>query len=261
MDVAGAIAQLFAYDAYGQAIGFNPADALTEFLYSGEQFDAKIGQQYLRARYYDPATGRFNRLDPFFGNLNDPQSLHNYLYCHADPIKFTDPNGELAIIPILFIMGIVFFAFPRTAHAPRDSFEAPPSDNSWLSDDQKTALEMCGPDLATRSALFTLFDRVQETPYPYFSNNKCHEWMTSFLSNYPQYNGLDVKKIELANGAIVLEPLTVPAYQNALDYSTLNNGENDIVLTYHSILHWYGRYANYRGFSDHAIVRVYPFHG
>ncbi len=50
MDVAGAIAQLFAYDAYGQAIGFNPADALTEFLYSGEQFDAKIGQQYLRAQ-------------------------------------------------------------------------------------------------------------------------------------------------------------------------------------------------------------------
>ena len=94
MDVAGAIAQLFAYDAYGQAIGFNPADALTEFLYSGEQFDAKIGQQYLRARYYDPATGTFNRLDPFFGNLNDPQSLHNYLYCHADPVTYTDPNGK-----------------------------------------------------------------------------------------------------------------------------------------------------------------------
>ncbi len=97
MDVAGAIAQLFAYDACGQAIGFNPADALTEFLYSGEQFDAKIGQQYLRQRYYDPSTGRFNRLDPFFGNLSDPQSFHKYLYTHADPVNGIDPSGMMSV--------------------------------------------------------------------------------------------------------------------------------------------------------------------
>ncbi|MDR2439739.1 MAG: RHS repeat-associated core domain-containing protein, partial [Planctomycetaceae bacterium] len=91
---AGAILELYAFDAYGNAIGFDPSVALTEFLYSGEQFDSKIGQQYLRQRYYDPVTGRFNRLDPFFGNLNDPQSLHKYLYCHADSINGIDPNGE-----------------------------------------------------------------------------------------------------------------------------------------------------------------------
>jgi RHS repeat-associated protein len=66
---------------------------LTEFLYSGEQFDSKIGQQYLRQRYYDPAAGRFNRLDPFFGNINDPQSLHKYTYVHNDSVNGIDPNG------------------------------------------------------------------------------------------------------------------------------------------------------------------------
>ncbi|MDR3199012.1 MAG: RHS repeat-associated core domain-containing protein, partial [Planctomycetaceae bacterium] len=81
----GAIVELYAFDAYGNAMGFDPSVALTEFLYSGEQFDSKIGQQYLRARYYDPVTGRFNRFDPFFGNLNDPQS---YLFVHGDPINF-----------------------------------------------------------------------------------------------------------------------------------------------------------------------------
>jgi RHS repeat-associated protein len=108
-DLAGAILELYAFDAYGNAIGFDPSVALTEFLYSGEQFDSKIDQQYLRARYYDPATGRFNRLDPFFGNLNDPQSLHKYLYTHADPVNGIDPNGELAIfVPFLMLTALGF---------------------------------------------------------------------------------------------------------------------------------------------------------
>ncbi|MDR2439268.1 MAG: RHS repeat-associated core domain-containing protein, partial [Planctomycetaceae bacterium] len=93
LDAAMTIAQIFAFDAYGNAIGFDSTTALTEFLYSGEQFDSKIGQQYLRARYYDPTTGRFNRLDPFFGNLSDPQSLHKFLYCHAAPVSISDPTG------------------------------------------------------------------------------------------------------------------------------------------------------------------------
>ncbi|MDR1963767.1 MAG: RHS repeat-associated core domain-containing protein, partial [Planctomycetaceae bacterium] len=95
-DLTGAIVELYSFDAYGNAIGFNPAEALTEFLYSGEQFDSKIGQQYLRARYYDPATGRFNRLDPFFGNLSDPQSFHKYLYTHGDPVNSVDPSGKMS---------------------------------------------------------------------------------------------------------------------------------------------------------------------
>jgi RHS repeat-associated protein len=94
LDLAGAVIQLYSFDAYGNALGFNTSEALTEFLYSGEQFDSKIGQQYLRQRYYDPTTGRFNRLDPFFGNITDPQSLHKYLYAHADPMSNFDPSGE-----------------------------------------------------------------------------------------------------------------------------------------------------------------------
>ncbi len=106
LDTTAAIIQLYSFDAYGNAIGFNPTDALTEYLYSGEQFDSKIGQQYLRARYYDPATGRFNSLDSFFGNLDDPQSLHKYLYTHADPVNGIDPSGLFSLGGIAFSMGI-----------------------------------------------------------------------------------------------------------------------------------------------------------
>ncbi len=95
LDTAGLIipGQIFGYDAYGNAHGFDPA-ALTNYLYAGEQFDQRLQMQYLRARYYDPATGRFNRLDPFFGRPQDPLSLHKYGYAHADPVRHTDPSGE-----------------------------------------------------------------------------------------------------------------------------------------------------------------------
>jgi RHS repeat-associated protein len=98
LDAAAALAQAFAYDAYGNhlaAAGLTSSvDAMTNLLYSGE-WTLPTGLQYLRARYYNPGTGRFNRLDPFAGNQNDPQSLHKYLYTHANPVMGIDPSGNL----------------------------------------------------------------------------------------------------------------------------------------------------------------------
>jgi RHS repeat-associated protein len=93
LDATAAFVQHYAYTAYGLAIGFDEAAALTTLLYSGEAFDSRVGLQYLRARWYDPNAGRFNRLDPFSGNLTDPQSLHKYLYVHGDPVNGWDPTG------------------------------------------------------------------------------------------------------------------------------------------------------------------------
>ncbi|XAL99095.1 hypothetical protein OT109_16120 [Phycisphaeraceae bacterium D3-23] len=97
LDAVDAIVQQFAYDAYGEMLASTnlatAATALTSILYSGEWTQAN-GSQYLRARFYDPATGRFNRLDPFIGNRNDPQSLHKYLYAHGNPVAFADPSGH-----------------------------------------------------------------------------------------------------------------------------------------------------------------------
>jgi RHS repeat-associated protein len=87
------VAQFFHFDAYGNLLNMAGTAAATSYLYSGEAFDFNIGQQYLRARWYDASTGRFNRLDPFFGNLTDPQSLHKYAYVHGDPIQGVDPTG------------------------------------------------------------------------------------------------------------------------------------------------------------------------
>ena len=48
---------------------------------------------YLRARYYDPALGRFLGRDPFTGVATSPQSLNRYLYVLNNPVLLIDPYG------------------------------------------------------------------------------------------------------------------------------------------------------------------------
>jgi RHS repeat-associated protein len=104
------LVEKYLYDAYGNmlpgaGLTTDPATALTSILYSGEKTDP-TGLQYLRARYYDPAIGRFNRLDPFAGDVQDPLSLHKYLYTHADPIHYADPAGEWGAVATAATIGI-----------------------------------------------------------------------------------------------------------------------------------------------------------
>lgn len=64
-----------------------------EFLYTGQQYDANAGFYYLRARYYDPGTGRFISSDAFGGNPFEPITLHKYVYANDNPANRVDPSG------------------------------------------------------------------------------------------------------------------------------------------------------------------------
>ena len=86
----------FSYDAWGQECR-RPMDE--GLYYSGEMFDPTLKMYNLRARYYNPANGRFNQTDTYAGSSYDPQSLHKYLYCHADPVNGVDPSGQVFLNP------------------------------------------------------------------------------------------------------------------------------------------------------------------
>jgi RHS repeat-associated protein len=89
-------------------------------LFSGEFYDSTAAQYYLRARWYSPATGRFNRTDPFAGNNRDPQSLHKYLYAHNNPVNGIDPSGQFSImnVSVTMVIAIVLISSPNIANAP-----------------------------------------------------------------------------------------------------------------------------------------------
>ena len=107
-DAAAAIAHVYTYAAYGELLSIHNAlaqsvgtvnapglesQAFTNLLYSGEAFDSRIGQQYLRARWYQPTLGRFNRLDPFAGIASSPLSFNRYGYTSGNPVLNSDPTG------------------------------------------------------------------------------------------------------------------------------------------------------------------------
>jgi RHS repeat-associated protein len=62
--------------------------------YRGEQYDADLGLYYLRARYYNPATGRFLSRDPFDGYIDVPATLHKNLSVNSDDLSPADHRSS-----------------------------------------------------------------------------------------------------------------------------------------------------------------------
>ena len=95
-DELGVVTDTYKYDAYGSLLA-STGDTENGYLYRGEQFDAHVDLQYLRARYYNPSLGRFASVDPFEGMLEQPMSRHRYLYGNDNPVSFEDPSGKSAL--------------------------------------------------------------------------------------------------------------------------------------------------------------------
>lgn len=88
----------YKYDVFG-AVRSSTGAGSTEYRFTGQQNDATVGYTYLRARYYDPATGRFVSKDPFPGVLTNPASLHYYTYAENSSTNLVDPSGETGAYP------------------------------------------------------------------------------------------------------------------------------------------------------------------
>ena len=85
-DSTGTVVQTYVYDSFGQIVQ-QVGTLANPYTYTGREFDTESGLYHHRARYYDPATGRFSSEDPFFVSLN------LYTYVGNNPIVFADPSG------------------------------------------------------------------------------------------------------------------------------------------------------------------------
>ncbi|MCO6455655.1 MAG: hypothetical protein J5I93_10210 [Pirellulaceae bacterium] len=106
---AGAALASYSYDAFGQPRATVPAGGATpldnSYLFTGEDLDPDTGLVYLRARYYDPETGRFLSKDP----AGFPDGPNQYAYAGSNPVNYVDPSGQVIQIALLGIVGYGVF--------------------------------------------------------------------------------------------------------------------------------------------------------
>lgn len=106
--------QHYVYSAFGERLQIlngtgtdvtSSPPVRTSYEFAGREWDWESGLMYMRARYYDPASGRFLQQDPSAGAVSSPISVINpYVYAANSPSNLTDPSG-------LSFFGSLFSAF------------------------------------------------------------------------------------------------------------------------------------------------------
>ncbi len=123
-DSSGKISETAKYDPFGTLRNDKLISGTKErHKYTGHELDNQTGYTYAKARYLNTDTGRFSSEDPAFLLIGDknfesryslnqeqylanPQLQNSYSYAANNPIKHTDPDGEIIGIDDALIAGI-----------------------------------------------------------------------------------------------------------------------------------------------------------
>lgn len=122
LDDAGNAINQISYDSFGNITNETDPTVDFRFAYTGRELDSETGQYYYRARYYDPATGRFINED-LIGFEGGDTNL--YRYVGNSPTLYVDPSGEaitLALISGVIISTVVTeLLLSKPVQAPTDA--------------------------------------------------------------------------------------------------------------------------------------------
>jgi RHS repeat-associated protein len=90
----------YSYEPFGRlrASDSRPDDLNNPIGFGGEYQDDATGLYHLRAREYDPRTGRFLQLDPLEVHTATSR-ISRYVYANNRPTFLTDPSGQIVVGP------------------------------------------------------------------------------------------------------------------------------------------------------------------
>ncbi len=95
VDGTGSVTGSWRYRAYGETAQSSGQSTPSILGYAGQLLDPSA-LYYLRARWYDTASGRFTARDALAAFASAPASLNSFGYAGANPIVMADPSGLVA---------------------------------------------------------------------------------------------------------------------------------------------------------------------
>ena len=107
------------YDAWGkQTVTLNTIGLHRG--YTGHEMLGEFDIINMNGRLYDPVLGRFFSPDNYVQMPDNSQSFNRYSYCLNNPLKYTDPSGNLFVIDDV---AIAFAAFNMASSMMQAAFE------------------------------------------------------------------------------------------------------------------------------------------
>lgn len=111
-DVYGAVVEYLSYDPWGNRRNAHDWSSSTlngwmapqSLLFRGFTFHEhmdEFGFINMNGRIYDPAIGRFYSPDPFVQSPGRTQGYNRFAYAFNNPLRYTDPSGEVVVEAIL----------------------------------------------------------------------------------------------------------------------------------------------------------------
>ena len=86
-------------DASGSTVSASLAG--NPFMFTGRRLDEATGLYYYRARYFDPAAGRFTAED----SVGFAAGVNHYVYARNHPVKYRDPSGHWVLQAVGGVVG------------------------------------------------------------------------------------------------------------------------------------------------------------
>ena len=132
------------FGTFGERACLTGTEFQNRYAFTGRERDEDLGLYYYRARYYDPAEGRFVGADPLLFAAGD---VNLYRYVGNSPALFTDPSGLIrwegvaTQITASYFVGISFIKFTLTSE--------------WMNDRRATVTVLvAGPTIGTKGTAF-----------------------------------------------------------------------------------------------------------
>ena len=112
-DATGTIEQESSFDVWGNMrapdtwTGAVAQQPMFDRGYTGHEHLNSFGLINMNGRMYDPIVSSFLSVDSYVQSPDFSQNFNRYAYCLNNPLKYTDPSGEIAVIDDILIAAAI----------------------------------------------------------------------------------------------------------------------------------------------------------